>query len=283
MKKIGLVIDSTTILDQEIIKKYNIKVVSLNVLIEGVTKKEADTNDQEIIDRLSDVANLKSASPSPQDFIAAYEELFEDGYEDIIVVPLSKELSTTYQCANIAKQSIDQEDHVYIIDTNICNFGNANLIETILPLFDTVEDVKELVKEFETRSKNSNVQFTILELKHLVRGGRLSKLSGTFGTLFRIKPIVEMIDGSLKLQHKVRTFPAVFDIFLKKIEEFSNAFKNVFLKVVYLGNEGIANSFINQVKEKCPNVVISTIKKINPVFLIHLGNNGIGIALTAYN
>lgn len=283
MKKTGLVIDSTTILSDEIIKKYNIQIVSLNILVNETTKKELETTDQEIVEHLNDVKGMKSSSPSPQEFMDAYQKLFDLGYEKLIVVPLSKELSSTYQSAVIARDEMDEKNNIFVIDTNICNYGNVNLIESILPLIDVDIPTEEIVRELKQRVLDSNVQFTIIDLKHLVRGGRLSKISGTLGTLFKIKPIVEMIDGKLKVAQKKRTYPDVLKVFVDKVGKYAETFKTVSLKIVQLGQEALAKQLEKEVQDKHSNVIISAITRIGPVFHIHLGNSGIGIAITAYN
>lgn len=282
MKKIGLVIDSTTILTQKDIEKYNIEVVSLNVIYKNESQKELDLRDDFIIANLEDVKVFKTASPNPQDFLEAYQRLWQKGFKDIIVVPLSKELSTTYQTAFLAKEIDDNSEHIYIIDTNICNFGNANLIETMLPLIEEDVAIEEVVKEFNRRSENSQLLFSVNDLKHLFHGGRLSKLSAVLGTLLKIKPIVEMIDGKLKLSYKVRHTKAMLEIFMKYIEKYVNKYQNVFLKVVHLQNRAIMEKLIDLVSKKYDKIKLSIIDRVNPVFLTHLGNNGIGIALTGF-
>lgn len=282
MKKIGLVIDSTTILNPIDIEEYCIEVVSLNVIYKNESQKEKDLSEEFIIANLDDVKSFKTASPNPQDFLESFGRLWQKGFQDIIVVPLSKELSSTYQTAILAKEIDENGEHIHVIDTNICNFGNANLIETMLPLFKSDMDAQELVNEFNQRAKNSQLLFTVNDLKHLFHGGRLSKLSAVLGTLLKIKPIIEMIEGKLKLSYKVRHTKAMFDIFMQYIKKYVDNYQNVFLKIVHLQNIPIMEKLTELVNTQFNKIKVSIIDRVNPVFLTHLGNDGIGIALTGF-
>lgn len=90
--------------------------------------------------------------------------------------------------------------------------------------------------------------FTILDLKHLFRGGRLNKLSCAIGLLFKIKPVIEMVDGKLVLAYKMRTKVNVVDLFMKRISEFSLKYKKVYLRFVDLNNIEV----IEQMKKWLP-------------------------------
>ncbi|MCF0117517.1 MAG: DegV family EDD domain-containing protein, partial [Bacilli bacterium] len=192
VSKIGIVVDSTTTLSDEIKKEYGIKTVSLNVETASFSKKEEDIKDEEIIEVLDDVQNLKTSSPSPNEFVEAYQQLFDEGYEYILVFPLSKGLSSTYQSAFIAKSYFDNEDNICVFDTGTANYGVANIIETLLPYFEDKKIKFDFVKkQTERRINNSRLMFTVMDLKHLVHGGRLSKLGGLVGSLLHIKPMVK--------------------------------------------------------------------------------------------
>jgi DegV family protein with EDD domain len=282
MPKVGLVIDSTTILDLAVVNKYQIEVVSLNVTFEEETYKEVDLSDAFVIDRLNHVRGVKTGSPSPYDFEQAYQHLFEKGFDQIVVVPLSKEISSTYQTAVMAKEDSPRKDHIFIVDTQIANFGVANLVEASLDLFNGQYSGAQIAEEITTRAKNSRLLFSISDLKHLFRSGRLSRIGATFAEILKIKPVVKMIDGKLAVIDKTRSYTRILEIFLTTVAEVADQFKNVYIKVVHLQNDAIMATLVDQVKERFSSAKVSIIDRVNPVFLTHLGNNGIGITVTAY-
>jgi DegV family protein with EDD domain len=281
---IGIVIDSTTTLDSQLIKEYDIEVVSLNIHTQAFNKREIDTLDEEIIPLLDDVKNLSTSSPSPNDFAEAYNRLFKKGYKHIICLPLSREISSTYQSALIGKTYVDNAEEIFVGDTLICNFGLANLVETLLPLFENeLASFSDIVETYNQRIGNTAIQFSVLNLKHLVNGGRLSKIAGLLGSILHIKPIIEMQGGKLRLFKKELSMAKVIGTFINTIKSFSDKFTTLFVKIVDLQQNDLAEKLVNLITTTFPKINVSRIRTVRPVYFIHLGNNGLGISVVAYN
>ena len=281
---IGIVIDSTTTLDSQLIKEYDIEVVSLNIHTQAFNKREIDTLDEEIIPLLDDVKNLSTSSPSPNDFAESYNRLFKKGYKHIICLPLSREISSTYQSALIGKTYVDNAEEIFVGDTLICNFGLANLVETLLPLFENqLASFSDIVEAYNQRIGNTAIQFSVLNLKHLVNGGRLSKIAGLLGSILHIKPIIEMQGGKLRLFKKELSMAKVIGTFINTIKSFSDKFTTLFVKIVDLQQNDLAEKLVNLITTTFPKINVSRIRTVRPVYFIHLGNNGLGISVVAYN
>lgn len=282
--KIAYIVDSTTLLTEKILKKLRVEIVSLSITINSISCKEIETPDSKIIENLENAKTLKSSAPSPTDFVNAYNKLFEEGYTDIIVIPISKGLSGTLQTANIAKNSLENQElvnHIHIIDTNCCNYANTNLIEASLDfLLDETKTVQEKVEYLNEISKNVTTMFTLSDLKHLFRGGRLSRLSCVIGSLLRIKPIIKMTDGKLGLYKKKFTDNQIYSVFDEVFKNYSENYEHVSLKLINLNKQKQMEELKKMVETKYKNIEISSIERVGPVFLVHLGNNGYGITIT---
>ncbi len=285
-EKIGIIVDSTTIIPEEVKDKFIFGIVPLHVTINGENRPEPEIKDQEIIDKLENCKDLKSSSPSVGEFEKEYLRLFDLGVNDILVLPMSKENSTTY---NVGKMAIDllpedKKNHVSVLNTLINNYGIANVLIALSYWSDKDISFVEFTQKAETYLHDSHLGFTILDLKHLFRGGRLSRISCAIGLLFKIKPIIEMVDGKLVLTKKERTSMNIINYFIKQIAVFSTKYKKVYCRFIYLGNnlENI-NKMIEIVERTFKNVEFTIIDRVGPVFLVHLGNSGFGITLTGVN
>ena len=86
MSKIRIVTDSTADLNQELVEQYGIKVVPLEVLVEGTAYKDkVDITNEEFYKILRAVKELPTTSqPSPAVFADAYRELAAEGAEHIL-------------------------------------------------------------------------------------------------------------------------------------------------------------------------------------------------------
>lgn len=282
MKKYGIVIDSTTVISKEIINKYNIKIASLNITKDKESIKEVDMTFEETGDLIKK-HNLKTSQPAPQEFFNCFEELIKEGYENILCFPLSEGISGSYNSALIAKDMIPNNESIHIYNSKICSFAVENLLLIILDKIENGVEFEKLNNSIIELYTNSNISFTVTDLMHLFRGGRLSKLQAALGTILRIKPIVQMIDGKLSLTNKVRTTKSILDFFNNKISEFCNNFKNVYLRIVSLNSDDILNELVESIKDKYNNLKYSITNLISPVFVVHLGTNGIGISICCEN
>lgn len=281
--KIGIVLDSTTYIPEELKDDMIYEVVPLHVTVDGNNRPEVEIKDEEIVARLENCKDLKSSSPSVGEFELAYNNLFARGVENILVIPLSKESSTTYNVARMAIDLLDEDkkSHVAVINTLINNYGVTNVLYALVKYLKKDVSFESLIEKAETLFKNSHLSFTMFDLKHLFKGGRLSRISCAIGLLFKIKPVIEMIDGKLVLTKKERTVTNIIKYYLEQIENFAKKFKKVLCRFIYLGdNRHLVDTMIEAVEANYKNVEYTVCDHVGPVFLVHLGNSGFGITLT---
>ena len=93
---------------------------------------------------------------------------------------------------------------------------------------------------------------------------------------------MEMLDGKLELVKKTRTNIACFDFFVDKIEYYSNKYENVYIDIIDLNMDEWSQKIEDYVKANHGNIVINRTNYVSPVFYVHLGNKGFGIAISAY-
>ena len=103
MRKFAIIIDSTVYLTKKQIEENELSVVSLNVVEGDISKREVEVDNDYIFNRQAAGASFTTSQPSPGEFLENYEELISKGYEKIFVVCLSKNISGTFQSANLAK------------------------------------------------------------------------------------------------------------------------------------------------------------------------------------
>lgn len=287
MSKIAYIVDSTTLLDKKITDNLRVETVSLSVNIESLNDKEVNISDEVMLGYIKQGKLGKSAAPSPEDFASAYMKLFNEGYEEIVVVPLSKRLSGTYQVCLVAKTldtiPEDKAEHIHVIDINTCNFAISNIFNCLYEDIKDEDDVNKVVQLFNDVSPSSKTMFTILDLKHLFNGGRLSRLSCFIGTLLKIKPVIAVEDGKLGLAHKKRKDSDIIELFVNAINELKTQFKKLYVRIIHLNNPDKAKIIEEKIQTNDGSVIISHISRVGAVFNVHLGDNGYGITLCGKN
>lgn len=280
MKKIGLVFNSTVYLDKEILNKHNIKVVSLNILEGDNTYRETDITPQFVIEEIDQGHKVSTAQPSPESFRSAYQELFDEGYEKILTLVISRGLSGTYQSAELARDLLEtRKDDVYVLDTLNAGFGNELIATAILDMVSKGTEFETVISRTNEIASKTGLLFTVSSLFHLQRGGRLSKTNALIGTVLRIKPIIKMTDeGELKPVHRERTVGKLIKYIVNTIKEDVKDKGTLHVHMVEQLSQDIIERISATLKETFDHPIITVNHYIGPVFAIHIGKKGYGVA-----
>ncbi|WP_019229633.1 DegV family protein [Sedimentibacter sp. B4] len=201
---IRIVIDSTSDVTDEIIDKYNLKMVPLTVNFENESfLDKVELSSSEFFEKLEKAEKLPTTSQvSPGAFVEAFSEILLEG-DQILGIFLASEFSGTYDSARIAKDMIGS-DNIRIIDSRSVCLGTFSLILEAIKLVNEKKTIDQIVAELEA-TKDKVVAIAGLDtLKYLEKGGRLSKGQAVVGSILNIKPVIEIKDGKLAVIEKVR-------------------------------------------------------------------------------
>ncbi|MBU1145245.1 MAG: DegV family protein [Firmicutes bacterium] len=281
MEKIGLLIDSTTLTREEIANYPFVKVAPLGVTIDGIDYIEPDLSTEDMKKYLHTAKKMTTSQPSPGKFLKLYQEYFNEGYTHVLVVTLSEKLSGTYQSAMIAKTMVDFDLEISVHSAKIASFGVALGVNLLSQMIEEGTTFLKLTARYQALFNNTVLMFTLADLMHLFRGGRLSKVQALLGTVLRIKPIVEMIEGKLQLTKKERTNIACYDYFMTFIKDFYEKYDHVYVDIIHMNRIEWAEKMKNEINEKYPKIQLHLTDYVSPVFFVHLGDQGFGIAIVA--
>lgn len=281
MEKIGLLIDSTTLTREDILQCPFLKVASLGVSVDGVEYEEVKIGLEEMNHHLHTAKKLLTSQPSPGVFLNLYQQFYDEGYTHVIVICLSEKLSGTFQSALIAKTMIDFPLDISIHSPRVASFGVALGIPALIEMIEANESFENIVKREQSLYHDAVVMFTLGDLMHLFRGGRLNRVSALIGTVLRIKPIIEMIDGRLELTKKERTNIACFEYFMSTIQRYVDKYEHVKVDFIELNRAEWAEKFLEVAKTRFPKIETHITRYVSPVFSVHLGDQGFGIAVVA--
>ncbi len=279
MGKIGLVIDSTVYLPQKIIDDNNIKVVSLNVVNGVDSYREVEVDNQFIWDMQDKGANWKTSQPSPGEFLEAYETLFEEGCDNVLAVLLSRNISGTYQSANLARNMLENPKKVYLFDTMLCAYGTEMIALEVIDMIRSKIELDDIKTRINNIINTSDQMFTVQNLFSLTKGGRLSVAKAAIGTVLRVKPVVQVVNGKLELVKSERTIKKLNKYLLDSIR---NSMKNENSKLTFYVTSQNSFDTANDVRElllsEFPGSKLTFTEYLGPVFSIHIGKKGYGIS-----
>ncbi|MBP1762309.1 MAG: DegV family protein [Firmicutes bacterium] len=201
-----LITDSTAYLPDFIVKKYGITIVPLNVHLPRQDFKEGEgLSNQEYYQFLRNNRVFPTTSqPSAGEFLELFKQLSPG--DEALVILISSKLSGTVQSAQVACSMLpDDHPPVTIIDSLSGAMGLGFQVIRAAEMLSEGIAVNEISAEIETMIQTMQIYFMVDDLEYLVRGGRISKLSGILGNILQLKPILTVKAGEIVLFDKVRT------------------------------------------------------------------------------
>ncbi|MCI6457657.1 MAG: DegV family protein [Clostridium sp.] len=276
---IKIVTDSTSYISDEYIKKYDIKLVSLNVIINGVSSREVDIENEVFYEEIKNSKEIpKSSQPIPNEMLNTFKEIVKDG-DSIVGIFLSSKMSGTYSNANMIKDMIledypDAEIHILDSKTNCMQMGFA-VIEAARTASEG-KSINEVINAANHVINNSRFLFTPETLEYLKKGGRIGGAAALFGNVLQIKPILTVVNGETSVFKKVRTRKKAIEEIVKTVlEEIeSKGLGDIVVHHINCQEDGLklAKALENKLGKKVD------IQSIGPVIGVHVGPGSIGIA-----
>ena len=176
-----------------------------------------------------DLVRSGKTSVTTQVNIEEFKEFFEKALEkgkDVLHLCFSSGLSGTCNSALIAAEELSQkypDRKVVVVDSLCASMGQGLLLDYAVTLRDEGKTIEEVQKWLEDNKLNLVHYFTVDDLGHLQRGGRISKLTAVFGGLLTVKPILHVDDnGKLVSVSKVRGRKQSLDELVKIMEKLQN-------------------------------------------------------------
>lgn len=158
-------------------------------------------------DEILDGRLYNTSQIAPQtyfDFIAPYAQQGQD----VLYIGMSSGISGSYHSAVIAKSMLEEaypERKFYMLDTKAASLGEGIVVLKAIELRAQGMDIDACYRELTEMSKRMYQVFTVDNLRHLQRTGRLSNASCIIGTVLHIKPILKgNEEGKIVSTEKVR-------------------------------------------------------------------------------
>lgn len=214
--KILISTDSSCLVNYKSLKKYNISVFPLNVIVDGEEYLDGITiNQDQLRDAMRANKRINTSTPPLGDVIEYFKNFLSEGYDHIIHFTISSKLSSMNQLFNnVAKEYFAGK--VTVIDS----YGlTVTMLSHVLYAYDEVQKgtpVAEIVENIEKRKSKDYIVFVPENLVALKNGGRISPAIATIGNMLGIKPIINLTDGELKKESMVRN---VKKTFVDKLDE----------------------------------------------------------------
>jgi DegV family protein with EDD domain len=222
----------------------------------------------EFYKKMAEGSDTKTSQVNIDEYIHYFEPFLKNG-KDILHLTLSSGISGTYNSACIARDELLEkypERKLYIIDSLAASSGYGLLMDRLADMRDHGKTIDELKSWTEEHKLNLNHWFFTSDLTYLIRGGRVSKVSGFIGNMLNICPLLNVnAEGKLIPRSKVRTKNKVIKSAVDKMAELADNGLE-YADKVYISNSACyddAKAVADLVENRFPNlrghVVINSI------------------------
>ena len=168
----------------------------------GVTLSSAD-----FYQAMRNGAEVSTSQVNVDEFTHYFETFLSAG-QDVIHLALSSGLSGSYNSARIAAEILQEkypDRKLYVVDSLAASAGGGLLVDALADQRDAGVDIDDLYHWVEANKKKLHHWFTASDLTWFVKGGRVTKAAGWFGTVLKICPVLNVdFMGRLIPRFKIR-------------------------------------------------------------------------------
>lgn len=271
-----LVSDATLDLPIDLVEKFDIKVVPMMFNLDGKEylhyPDERNMSNEDFYQALKDGKVSSTSQINPMTYVEFMTPILEEG-QDILYICFTSGLSGTYQSALLARDMLLEdfpERKIEVIDSLCASAGQGYFVYLLALEREkglSFEELKDWAMAYRKRIAH---WFTVDDLFHLQRGGRLTFAEAMLGSALKIKPIISIDEkGALYTENKVRGNKKAVEYMIAKINDRLDT-SQLTIFVAHGDARERAEEFKDRVLEKTAveNVIIT---KIGPVIGSHTG------------
>lgn len=225
-----IITDSCCDFPVEMYCHLDVDYVPLSLEFRGqVTLDRNDDSLKDLYDGMRAGEGAKTSAANPDTWAGVMERYLEKGL-DVLVLAFSSGLSTTYQSAVIASQELMEKypnRTIRVVDTLAASLGQGLLVWHVCKQRDNGATLDEAAQWAEDNKQHICHWFTVDDLMHLKRGGRIGAATAVVGTMLQIKPVLHVDEeGHLVNVSKARGRKASIEALAKKVSELGAAYDN---------------------------------------------------------
>lgn len=190
---------------KELAEEHNIRIVPMHVIMDGTDYLDGFLPVEQIYDYYKRTKKIPSTtSTNANEYTDFFSEIRSENPDSTIVhIGYTSQASSSFQNAVIAAEEFED---IYLIDALNVSGGLAVVVLYAARLLEQNPDIElqDLIARIEAIVPKSRLSFIPGSLDFLRAGGRVSNAAYIGGSLLKIKPLIELIDGKLVSTKKYR-------------------------------------------------------------------------------
>lgn len=277
--KIAILTDSIADLPQAFIDENQIYVLPLNIIVDSVVYKDKLTMKADNFYQYLDDYRLNPTSSQPNTkTVERYLKQVLDHYDEVIGIFVSSKMSGTFNNVNKILNKFDLSNKkIRIIDSKRNSVTQGLLVYEAINARDKGLNFEELVQHIEKSIERSEIFVSVKDLKYMIKGGRVSKISGAFLAFIKLKPVISIDqNGQGIIPFKTLSQKSAVRSIIKKIKRDLKNDKIKNYSLVYADNA----TDLKQLKEESLKIIGKEpvfISNISPIVGLNAGKGAFAI------
>lgn len=201
--KITIITDSIAGLTPEIISRYKLQIMPINIHLDGkIYRDGVDLTINEAYRMLErDAVHFASSPASIGEYMKVFQAVSTQS-EGILVIAISTKLSTLFNVANLAKEQIIEklpQVPIEVLDSRSATVGEGLIVTAAAQAAKTGKSLAEVTRIAKNVSTKIRVEGVLDTIRYVYRTGRIPRFPAKIGSMLNIKPIFSISEGSVHL------------------------------------------------------------------------------------
>ena len=264
-------------------KEYGLNVIRMPYVLDGEEyyyDLGEKTDFKHFYDRMRAGAVPTTSAINEQNYIDYFEPVLKEG-EDIYYITFSHKLSATFNSMDRAIAALKEKYPDRVIrtfDTKAISLGSGFQVRYAAEKYRAGASMDELEAYLTELRDHTIVYFVVDDLVYLKRGGRISALTATLGSLLNIKPMISILpDGSLQSVGKIKGAKRVFSEFINIMHKHNCNVKDYRIEVLQADCPETGDAFVAALKNEFGEDITIDYQIVGPVIASHCGPGTLGL------
>ena len=276
MQKVKIITDSSCDLDINYLDELNVHMCPLvTIFKDGEFLDRVEISPEEFYKKLENIKDLpKTSQVTPTLYLEAFKKALEEDME-VLCIAFSSKLSGTYQSAILAKEMLNNNEKIHIIDTLSASVGQGLIVEKAALMAKENKDINDIKQEVANMVSKVKHLIGVGSLEMLKRGGRISSSKALVGNLLGVRPILNIEEGKIFPLDKARGKKGLIKRLIEILEESGEDIKNKRIGISYSKDIEVAKELECELNKKGINNIL--ISEIGAVIGSHVGPGTIAL------
>lgn len=244
---VKIISDSTCDLSQELLERYDIAVLPLQVTLGDESYEDGVNITVDEIYQWADENKTtpKTAAPAIETAASVLAPWLEKGY-DLICFSVSESMSTSANVMRLAAKELKATDRVTVIDSQNLSTGGGLLVIESAILAKQGKSAEEITAHVKSLRPLVRASFVVDTLTYLHRGGRCSSVAALAGGMLKLHPKIVVADGKMGVSKKYRG--KMTRVLPEYVEDMKEELLNARTDRVFITHSGCGQETLDQVK-----------------------------------